>query len=102
MYLRVSAGLGFQIIFIQGINQRLYACREMGLSLPFGQIVLLLNENISLPISESSPPDCMQEKSFFCRIRWVAVGSNAVSGHLLLVPAFSSYSHFHSSPDAFQ
>uniref|UniRef100_A0A673CEY8 Period circadian protein homolog 2 n=1 Tax=Sphaeramia orbicularis TaxID=375764 RepID=A0A673CEY8_9TELE len=24
--------------------------------------------------AESSPPDCMQEKSFFCRIRWVDAG----------------------------
>lgn len=28
---------------------------------------------IFFPISESSPSDCMQEKSFFCRIRWVLV-----------------------------
>lgn len=26
---------------------------------------------IYFAISESSPSDCMQEKSFFCRIRWV-------------------------------
>lgn len=52
--------------------------------------------------AESSPPDCMQEKSFFCRIRWVGVGSNTTSSHLLLVPVCCLYSYFHSSLDAFQ
>lgn len=44
----------------------------------------------------------MQEKSFFCRIRWVGVGSDAVSGHLLPGPVCVLYSYFDSTLDAFQ
>lgn len=56
----------------------------------------------SFTLSETSPSDCMQERSFFCRIRWVIVRSNIVIGHLLPVPLCSFYSCFHSTLDVFQ
>lgn len=40
------------------------------------------------PLAESSPSDCVQEKSFFCRIRWVLIAGDH------LPPVYCLYSFF--------